>query len=390
MISALALSPKTLRRSAAGVFTLITVLYVSTLFLVREMPNGLVEVAFYGVWLFAFSVVGLVVALRIPDNRIAWLCLAFGMVWAPWITVEAAVGLDPAAGTIPYLDYLFAVTYPLWVPGVAVIALLLLVFPDGHLPSRGWRHLLRVLGFSCLILFVTGFILPGDYNGETAWTNPLGVAAIENWRGFLNSLVVVLAGCLLGAGASVVVRFRRAAGLERLQLKWLVGAGVVSALVYLPLLFLSSGVPVQLVWALIPLAVGVSILRYRLFEIDRLISRTVAYILVAGFLAAVYVSVATLLGTILAAGSDLAVAASTLVAAVLFNPVRRRLAAAVDRRFNRSRYRAEVVALDFSDRLRHRLDADEIAADLLSVANKTMQPAAVSLWIRRQQPVAGG
>ena len=275
-----------------------------------------------------------------------------------------------------------ALAYPLWVPGVGLIGFLLLLFPDGHLPSPRWRPVAWLLGGDIALLTLTGFFLPGVIQ-ETDYVNPLGIEALETFDqgipGF--ALVVILVLSIVASAISVVMRYRTAVGIERLQLKWMMATGVVAAGAY-ALLFIWDDYDIQLVWALIPLAIGMSMHRHHLYEIDRLISRTIVYAVVVGALALVFASVIFVLQEVSPFQDDLAVAASTLAAARGFSTRLNRVQQRVDRRFNRSRYDAERVSVGFAGGLRDETDSDQIVEGWVGVVSETMQPPAVGVWTR--------
>jgi hypothetical protein len=280
----------------------------------------------------------------------------------------------------------------MWTTGaIPVLTFGLLLFPDGHLPSRRWRPVAWLAG-ATLAMFTFGSAVHPEplFNHQTI-ANPVGIEAARPLLRVLASLSqVCLLVVVVASAASILVRFRRARGLERQQLKWLAYAVVVATVA----LVLASrqwvGWAVAEVMALvavgfIPVAIGIAILRYRLLDIDRLISRTLIYGLLTALLAGVYVTGVFIVGRLLdpATGdSTLAVAASTLAVAALFQPLRRRLQRQVDRRFNRSRYDAARTIEAFSGRLRDEIDLDSLSAELLSVVDQTMQPLQASLWLR--------
>lgn len=348
-----------------------------------EAPVDLLLVTVFGL---PFAVVGFLLVFRLPRNRIAWLCLLFAAVWAGWVASHVAMLREAAApGSIRGAEYIYALSYPLWVPGVAVIAYILLLFPDGKVPSPRWRKLLIALTVVSVLLVLTGLFMPGDYNGDTPWDNPLGVSALEPFVPVSFALVPLLALCLLASGVALALRYRRSTGVERAQLKWLVAAGALSGIGYLVWLVVGVlfgvDVPVQLFFLTIPTAIWYSITRHRLYELDSLLSRTISYALVLVVLAGVYAGAVFLLGSILPSGDDLVVAMATLGAAALFNPVRRRVVSWVERRFNRSRYDATAVVERLTDALRTSYVADEVVDQWQDVVTETWQPAAVGVWI---------
>jgi hypothetical protein len=263
-----------------------------------------------------------------------------------------------------------------------------LVFPTGHLPSRRWRPVAWALLAVGWLVFAALVLTPGPMlNGVPASQNPLGVAALRTVN-LIDPLYMVLLGLVLLGLVSLLVRFRRARGDERQQLKWLpvgvalilasflveeVGNATVNALADLLAVAVLSG------------AILVAMLKYRLYDIDRILNRTLVYAALTGLLGAVYASGVFTFSRLLdpADGeSELAVAASTLAVAALFQPLRRRVQAAVDRRFNRRRFDAAKTVETFSVRLRDELDLDMLSAELLTVVDQTMQPTAVSLWLQ--------
>jgi hypothetical protein len=285
-----------------------------------------------------------------------------------------------------------------WVPMLTLLLVVIpLTFPDGQLLSRRWRWVLYVVGCTATIAVVAAWFqseLPigtGDH-GVSTITNPIGSApwpemeeALPGWVFFATFLPAVLLGVV-----SVVLRFRRSHGVERQQLKWaafglgvmgtgFLANGAADALfgVRLP------GVLETLLISAVPIAFGFAILRYRLYDIDRIISRTAVYVLLTVLLVAVYAgSVVTLQGVLrpVTGGSDLAVAASTLVVVALFHPVRTRLQLVVDRRFHRSRYDAQQMVTTFAARLRDEVDLDSLEADLREVVTVAVAPSHAWLW----------
>jgi hypothetical protein len=331
-------------------------------------------------------VVGFLVMRHRPDHPIGRLCLGFGAVWIVWILCDTALAYEAThPGSIPRPDLVAALSHPLWVPGVALVAALLLVFPTGTLPTRRWRPVAWVLTAATGLLFVTAFFLPGPVQ-DRPYENPLGIEAFRFFGTGPGGMVLVVAiiGSLLATAASVVVRFRRSAGIERLQLKWLVAAAVASAVGYAAMFWVSY--QVQVLWATIPMAIGFAMHRHRLFDIDRLMNRVVSYALVIGLLALVYTAGVFVLGTISPLEGQVAVAASTLAAFAVFTPLRRRIQHAVDQRFNRSHYDSARVAQALFDGLRDQTDARAIVATWGSTVVATMRPAAIGAWVKR----AGG
>ncbi|HEX3213598.1 MAG TPA: hypothetical protein VH016_13595, partial [Actinomycetota bacterium] len=311
-------------------------------------------------------------------------------------TVYAYYGLMARPGALPAADW--AALYH----GVSLLAALgalqfvLLLTPTGSLPSPRWRWWAWLAGGSAAVALATTLFLPFEPPFQ-ATPNPLDAPAALSGvvRPLSNLAWIVTALGLPVAAGSLLLRFRRARGVERQQLRWLVlAAAVATALLVVTALALGLGLlaptgnDVLLGWVsavvlgLMPLATGAAILRYRLYDLDRIVSRTVAYGLVTVLLAGVYAVVVLALGQLLGQNSSLVVAGATLAVAAIFQPARRRVQAAVDRRFNRHRYDAARTIQAFSGRLRQQVDLDSLSAELLAVTDQTMQPTTVSLWLR--------
>ncbi len=340
-----------------------------------------------------FSVVGALIASRQPANAIGWILLgtsvATGLGSLSHVYVEYRV--DHAA--ITSLTGAAAVYSNVsWVPFILVPpTFLLLLFPDGRLLSRRWRVVAWAAAAGITGTFAAEAMRPGPLADFPEITNPYG---LSGW--FVPTLEVVggltLMASLVGCASSLVVRYRRAAGQEREQVKWLALAGGVAAVV-VPVASLGSGVwgpevtnAASMIAVLgLPVAAGVAILRHRLYDIDLVINRTLVYGSLTAALLATYAGSVLLLRRVLppvASDSDLAVAVSTLAVAALFRPVRRRIQAFVDRRFYRRRYDAARTLEAFGGRLREELDVSVLADDLGVVVSETMQPAHVSVWLR--------
>jgi hypothetical protein len=334
--------------------------------------------------IIAFVVSGWVLAVRLPANAVGWLLLL----------TSVGMGLLPASAICSWL-ITHGVDAGRWIGGasgvffvfiVGGLALLLpLLFPDGQLPSRRpwWRIVLwcdlGYMFFASFNLFDPGALdLPG-LHGKVQ--NPFA----------MSGLAAVVAVCVpmmfigfAGSFSSVYVRWRGAGAGQREQMKW-----VILALAVAPVPFLlhdtapaASNVAMAVVLPLVPITVAVSVLRYRLYDIDRILSRAVAYLLVTGTLVGIYVAFIAIADVLVPTdGGSVAVAASTLAAAALFQPLRRRVQARVDHRFNRARYDAARTIDGFAARLRDEVDVDVVRDDLLDVASRAVQPASLSLWV---------
>jgi hypothetical protein len=341
-----------------------------------------------------FAVVGALVASRQPGNKVGWLLLAAGLCLAVSLFGEGyaryALLTDPKS--------LPGGVYGAWIQVtrfgmVVILAIFLpLYFPTGRLLSPRWRPIVWA-GIGYLFCAVVGNNLqPGPEDwlpGAAAVRNP--VVYLPTIKPLLDVILALSAPCFLvgiaGAVAALVVRFRRSRGIERQQLKWFTHS---AALVPLPFLAYEYARPIwpvllALILPLVPISVGIAILRYRLYEIDRIINRTLVYGLLTLLLGLCYVVGSLVFVLVAGAGTDppsWLVAAATLAAAAVFRPVRRRIQAAVDRRFNRRRYHAARTIEGFSARLRDEIDLDDLSAELLALVDQTMEPTRASLWLR--------
>jgi hypothetical protein len=339
-------------------------------------------------------VVGALIAVRLPANPIGWLWCATGLAAA---VAQLADPLGRVAGWPPW------VAWPLGALGfLSLIGLLIfvfLLFPDGLLPSPRWRWAARTAVVGPLLLMLAVPFVHDSENPATAtpW-------AVQGTAGRYLNLVTLLAvylvlGVALAAMFSLVLRFRAAGPVGRRQLTWFLYATVVNAVI-LVLDSVLGVLPQNLVgaaaraagFALLPVAVGVAVFRYHLYEIDRIVSRTVSYGLLTAGLIALYLLVVAFLRPLLepvTGSSALAVAASTLTIAAVFNPARRRLQAAVDQRFDRARYDAARAVEAFAARLRDQVDLDEITASLRDAVSATVAPGRVTVWLRGPSRLGG-
>ena len=344
----------------------------------------------------AFMVVGAVVVAQRPGNRVGWVFSAIGLLAGTGVLAwqYAEYAYTTGGGSLPGAILCAWYTGWWWYPvtGLASVFTLLL-FPTGRVLSPRWRPVALLAAAALLALIVMSAFQPtlGPVGG-TEIRNPIGLAAIPDpdTSTLSDVLVGLFVVCTGAATLSLVLRYRRSQGVERQQLKWFTYGG---ALLFIGLVFgdllpdipgselLSGGATV-----LLPVAAGIAILRYRLYDIDRLINRTLVYGLLTAVLAAVYAGAVLVLGQVFGGvGRDppsWAVAGATLAVAALFQPARRRIQAAVDRRFNRRKYDTAKTVEAFSARLRDQVDLDTLSAELLAVVDQTMQPTAASLWLR--------
>jgi hypothetical protein len=346
------------------------------------------------------AAVGWVVARRQPGNPIGWI----------FLIAAVFMFLSTAGGDYGYLVYRLGHHLPLapgglalgafWGQSLALFGIAVALFPDGRLPSRFWRVALRLYFAIFAILFLaTCVAISGALAAHPVRVDSsAGLTAVDHPTGWFSPVQSVLALGIAGLTLAFVARqalsWRRAAGERRQQLKWLASGAAVSIVCLVFATGFSTpgrattllGVIGSLAWfgvAALPVSIGVAILRYRLYEIDRIISRTLAYAIVTGLLVGVYAGLVLLATQVLHFHSTVAVAASTLVAAALFNPVRGRVQHTVDRRFNRARYDAEHMVTAFAARLQDTVDPDAVRTDLTGVVHTALEPAHVSVWLQQ-------
>jgi hypothetical protein len=342
------------------------------------------------------ATVGVVVVGRRPGHRVGWLLVALGLsIAAAGLSFSyTRYGLVARPGALPAADWLAGYATAGVFTYLSCLGFILLLTPTGSLPSPRWRWWARVAAAGLVVAFLTSVMSPHPlYPEYPDIGNPLGVAALESGPlalVFPVGALIILVALVVGA-VSLLLRFRRARGVERQQLRWVaLGAALAAGLflVALGALALEPGDGVVFQTALgasvavLPLATGAAILRYRLYDIDRLVSRTVAYGLLTLLLGLGYAAVVLGLGRLLPEGSTLVVAAATLAVAAVFSPLRRRVQDLVDRRFNRRRHDAAQTIAAFSARLRDQVDLDTLSVELVTLVDQTMQPTQASLWLR--------
>jgi hypothetical protein len=377
-------------------------LLAAALLIPADTPMGRAGQAPWVLWAAGNAVVGALVAARRPENPIGWLLSAMGLLTsvAAFAGQYAFYTLVTRPGSLPGGQAM------LWLAGwpnnagYFLVLFLLLLFPTGRLPSPRWRPVARLAVVGYLADVVGRAFAPGPIDEELygPLPNPLGIEAAADLAPVALAVVTaLLLPALLAAVASLLVRLRRAQGVERLQLKWFCyAAALFGAAAFVVVMFPSLGgstvdtlmiLPALLA---LPLAIGIAVLRYRLYDIDRLINRTLVYGLLTILLAAVYSGSVLVLGQVFGgvAGNppSWVIAGATLAVAALFQPARRRVQQAVDLRFNRRRYNATRTIEAFSARLRDQVDLDTLSAELLAVVDQTVQPTGVSLWLRPSVP----
>ena len=347
-----------------------------------------------------FCIVGFIVASRQPRNPIGWVLLGCAL----------CLAVDDAASTYAVFDYrahhgslplgpVAVLLQPAWAPGIVLLALSILLFPDGELPRGRWRLVLAAFGAGCVVWLVAAYgiaidaIASGRVRIDSTGNLPqesTGTGVWAWWNAYQTVFFISILAITLAWIIGRIPVYRRATGVRRAQLKWLM-AGAVVAVAGGPLQSIGhngSGLHAVVGWlgtlALLglPIGIGIGILRYRLYDIDRLISRTLTYTLLTGLLVGVFVGLVLLTTRVLPFSSPVGVAAATLLAAALFSPLRSRLQRLVDRRFNRARYDAEATVAAFGARLRDSIDPETVLGELAAAAGGSLQPAHVSVWVR--------
>ncbi len=381
------MTPQVLRRLADVAFAACALLLLATvvgqILIARELdvsvlaaPAGELGLLPFAVLIFTFPLVGFLIARRQPSNVIGWVLLGIGLVWGIrgfLFDIYLRWTLTVQPGSLPAADYVGALAFPLWVPMVGVIGtFLILLFPDGHPPSPRWRPVARACGIIIVGLYISGVVRPGPVQQAPVGNlrNPFAIDALTPIRPVLDALAMLLPLSILVCALALVLRFRRSRGVERLQLKWLATAGAFVACGYL-FLMVSSAIAggtnagptprwfdiftetLFLSFGLIPVAIGVAVLKHGLYGIDVVINKALVFGTLAAFITGVYVAIVVGVGTLVGQGNDslaLSIAATAIVA-VGFQPARERVQRMANRLVYGARSTPYEVLSDFADRM---------------------------------------
>jgi len=359
--------------------------------LASQSGNGLDMVAEL-TFIVAFATVGALLAWKKPGNPIGWLLSASGL-------ADALGGFSQLLIHFPRTRTLGHWLGWTWLLGLGLCVFVGLLFPAGSLPSRRWRPVAWAAGAGLAGWVLGNAFAPTIVTADPSVPNPVGVNGAPGriFTAMVGGSAALIAATGIAAVLSLVFRYRKAQAAERAQLRWLVYAGALIVVAFLAETLaekvvgpgatatnlqnaVSGGTA-----ALVPVAIGVAVLRYRLYDIDRIISRTVAYAIVTGLLVGVYAGLVLLSTHVLKVHGPVAVAVATLAAAALFTPVRRWVQSRVDRRFNRVRYDADQIAAAFAARLKDTVDLSSVRDDLTGIVSRALEPAHLSVWISRHQ-----
>jgi hypothetical protein len=357
---------------------------------------------------FSFPVVGVLIASRRPRNWIGWICLITGLFWTGFFENDMSTRYELArTGSVQSSVPLDALTQADWVFPVGLLGIyMILLFPDGRLPSRRWRPFALFAGAVIVLINVSFVLAPGPLDEHPGVQNPFGLEQFPWISGAVMVMVLMLPLCILVSAFSLVLRYRRSNGEMREQIKWLAFAGsfvgltylvtLVSGLLFSPDSYITNGTPPLWVslsqqlsyvsFASVPIAIGFAVLKYRLYDIEIIINRALVYGPLTATLVLTYVvgvvSLQYAFRALTGSESQLAIVASTLAIAALFNPMRHRIQDFIDRRFYRGKYDARKTLEAFAVKLRDETNLQALSAELVKAVRETMEPERVSLWLR--------
>jgi hypothetical protein len=349
---------------------------------------GPLAVVMYCLAAVSCPAVGGIVAIRRPEHPAGWLLMGIGVGWLLTTTADFLVTAGYGRASPPTVIARVALVAwgPLFAVTLVIVVLLLAVFPTGGI-AGGWRRrLVRVGGVALAADVLASLVRPRLSTGDGFHPNPIGLpAAGPVADAVLGIAPLVLAGLAFCAAVDLVIRWRRSAGAERQQMKFFGYAVILLILALLPV----NALPVDHTWLIwfflalngLAVAIGAAVARYRLWDIDRVISRTLAYAVVTGLLVGVYAGLVLLATSVFRFHAPVAVATATLAAAALFNPLRLRVQRLVDRRFNRGRYDADQMIAAFAAALNDAIDPGSVGDDLAEVVSRALEPAHISVWI---------
>ncbi|HEX6709026.1 MAG TPA: hypothetical protein VF068_01730 [Rubrobacter sp.] len=373
----------------------------------RPSAGGIGEILIFSPFL-AFPIVGALVASKRPRNPIGWICLTAGLLWMLIVVGDQSTSYGLATTGSPPGPVMFdALTLFAWVLPVGLLGtFMVMLFPDGRLPSRRWRPLAWFSGTAILLASVALDLDPGPLPHRGGIRNPLGIEGHPWIQSVETACILLLPLSIIASAVSLVSRYRHSSREVRQQIKWLAFAAsfvgvtylsiLVSGILFVPdSLFAEGKSPIWfslilngllISYASIPTAIGFAVLKYRLYDIDILINRTLVYAALTLSLVLVYfggvVALQYVFRVLTGSESQLAVVASTLLIAALFNPLRHRIQDFIDRRFYRRKYDAALILATFDTRLREEVDLEALTGELVGVVEQTMQPSHVSLWLR--------
>ena len=389
--------------AAVGAVTLafaIAILVVDAVFLIQGDPGAFLFSLTFVILIANLAIVGGLLASRRPDNRIGWLLLTAGLFEGIGIagTIYARLDALVGGGRLPLVVPAAWLGQVLVTPAIGILVIFLpIIFPSGHLPGPRWRYFVGFALVAMTIGMIASATQPGPLDNIDGMENPLLLPSpLGDWVQVLGQLSTATAAVgFLTAVGSLVLRFRRSHGIERQQLKWFLFVASISATCLAVSIVLVTGPISDAAWilglvtmAFVPIAIGVAVLRYRLYEIDRIVSRVVGYALVTAAIAALFVTVVLVAEALLAPfteANSLAVVASTLIVATVFQPLRRAIQRTVDRRFDRSTVDADRAVALLADRLRAAVELDGLQADVLQTVAGTVHPVTARIWLRRHE-----